>query len=101
MDLTQLNVSEEEISLLPSSKDFSNSLIRDKAELGIDNSVSLEAEIPEDLYNGINEFICSNPKWDLYRLMSSALASFLYTNGSEDRVVIEQYLNDLFALNGS
>ena len=61
-------------------------------------SVSLEAEIPEELYNGMKEFICTNPKWDQYQLMSSALANFLFQNGSQDRAVTERYLNDLFNL---
>ncbi len=61
-------------------------------------SVSLEAEIPEELYNGMKEFICTNPQWDQYQLMSSALANFLFQNGSQDRAVTERYLNDLFNL---
>ncbi len=60
-------------------------------------SVSLEAEIPEALYNGMKDFISSNPQWDQYRLMSSALANFLFQNGCEDRAVTERYLNDLFS----
>ena len=58
--------------------------------------VSLEAEIPEVLYKGMKDFISMNPNWDQYRLMSSALANFLFQNGCEDRAVIERYLNDLF-----
>ncbi len=60
-------------------------------------SVSLETEIPEALYHGMKEFISSNPKWDQYEVMSSALANFLYQNGCSDRAVTEKYLNDLFA----
>ncbi len=59
-------------------------------------SVSLETEIPEVLYNGMKDFIGSNPKWDQYRVMSSALANFLFQNGCTDRAVTEKYLNDLF-----
>jgi len=58
--------------------------------------VSLEAEIPESLYKSMNDFITSNPQWDQYRLMSSALATFLFQNGCEEHVVIEMSLNDLF-----
>ena len=60
------------------------------------SSVSLETEIPEALYRGMKEFIGSNPNWDQYQVMSSALASFLFQNGSGDRSVTERYLNDLF-----
>ena len=59
--------------------------------------VSVEAEIPEALYRGMQSFISSNPQWDQYELMSSALANFLFQNGCEDRVVTERYLNDLFS----
>ncbi len=62
------------------------------------DSVSLEAEIPEVLYRGMKEFICSHPNWDQYAVMTSALANFLFQNGCEDRPVIEKYLNDLFNL---
>ena len=67
----------------------------------ITNFVSLEAEVPEDLYQGMKEFICSNPEWDQYQVMSSALANFLYQNGCNDRAVTEQYLNDLFKISES
>ena len=63
-----------------------------------DVSVSLEAEIPEELYKGMKDFMGTNPQWDQYRLMSSALANFLFQNGSQDRAVTERYLNDLFNL---
>ena len=83
MDLKQLKKSEE----LPLT-----ALVDDEA------LVSLESEIPEVLYKGMKDFLCTNPQWDQYRLMSSALANFLFQNGSEDRAVTERYLNDLFAL---
>ena len=58
--------------------------------------VNLETEIPEVLYSGMKKFIEENPNWNQYRLMSSAIASFLFQNGSGDRAVTERYLNDLF-----
>ena len=60
--------------------------------------VSLEAEIPEDLYIGMKDFISDHPNFDQYGVMSSALANFLYQNGCSDRAVTEKYLNDLFTL---
>ena len=59
-------------------------------------TVSLEAEIPEALYIGMKDFVGANPNWDQYRVMTSALASFLFQNGCSDRAVTERYLNDLF-----
>ena len=59
--------------------------------------VSLEAEIPEVLYQGLKAFIGSNPAWDQYQVMSSALAQFLFQNGCSERAVTERYLDDLFS----
>ncbi|HCA61022.1 MAG TPA: DUF2811 domain-containing protein [Synechococcales bacterium UBA12195] len=42
-------------------------------------------------------FLQSNPQWDQYQLVSSALASFLFQNGSSDRAVAQHYLNGLFS----
>ena len=61
-------------------------------------SISLEAEVPEALYVGMKEFISSNEKWDQSKLISSAIANFLFQNGSDDRSVTEKYLNDIFNL---
>ncbi len=58
--------------------------------------INLEAEIPEVLYKCMKDFIFSNPNWDQYEVMSTALANFLFQNGSEDRAVTERYLNVLF-----
>ena len=61
-------------------------------------SISLEAEVPEALYVGMKDFISGNENWDQSKLISSAIANFLFQNGSEDRAVIEKYLNDIFNL---
>ncbi len=61
-------------------------------------SINLEAEIPEALYAGMKDFISSNEKWDQSKLISSAIANFLFQNGSDDRAVTEKYLNDIFNL---
>ena len=61
-------------------------------------SISLEAEVPEALYVGMKDFICGNENWDQSKLISSAIANFLFQNGSDDRAVTEKYLNDIFNL---
>ena len=61
-------------------------------------SISLEAEVPEALYVGMKDFISTNDKWDQSKLISSAIANFLFQNGSDDRAVAEKYLNDIFNL---
>ena len=61
-------------------------------------NISLEAEVPEALYVGMKDFISGNENWDQSKLISSAIANFLFQNGSEDRAVTEKYLNDIFNL---
>ena len=61
-------------------------------------SISLEAEVPEALYVGMKDFICGNENWDQSKLISSAIANFLFQNGCDDRAVTERYLNDIFNL---
>ena len=58
--------------------------------------MNLEIQISEHLYTEMKSFLGSNPNWDQYSLMSSALANFLFQNGSEDTAVRERYLSDLF-----
>jgi hypothetical protein len=58
--------------------------------------ISLEAEVPEVLFDGMREFIRHHPQWDQYRLISAALANFLFQNGSQEPSVTQQYLNGLF-----
>ena len=60
------------------------------------NKVSLETELSETLYNTMKDFVLSNPTWDQYKLINSALATFLVQNGCNDNSVSEIYLNQLF-----
>jgi hypothetical protein len=59
--------------------------------------VSLEAEVPEALFEGMREFIRQHPHWDQYSVITSALAGFLFQNGSPDSSVKDQYLAGLFS----
>ena len=58
--------------------------------------ISLEAEVPEALFDGMRAFLSSRPEWDQYRVITSALAGFLFQNGCSDRCVAQHYLNGLF-----
>ena len=60
------------------------------------SNISLEAEVPEVLFDGMREFLRSHPQWDQYRLISSALSSFLFQHGCADQGVSQHYLNGLF-----
>lgn len=57
--------------------------------------ISLEAEVPEVLFDGMRDFIRSHPNWDQYRLITSALAGFLFQNGCSDASVTQAYLSGL------
>tara|TARA_Y100001970_G_C14107073_1_gene788766 strand:+ start:917 stop:1174 length:258 start_codon:yes stop_codon:yes gene_type:complete len=62
----------------------------------IPNKVSLETELSETLYKTMKDFVLSNPTWDQYKLINSALATFLIQNGCTDSSVSELYINELF-----
>jgi hypothetical protein len=59
--------------------------------------VSLEAEVPEELFEGMREFIRHHPQWDQYSVITSALAGFLFQNGARDPCVKDHYLAALFS----
>ena len=61
------------------------------------NKIALETELSESLYKNMKDFVLSNPTWDQYKLINSALATFLVQNGCTDNSVSEIYLNQLFA----
>ena len=65
------------------------------------NKVSLETELSETLYNTMKDFVLSNPTWDQYKLINSALATFLVQNGCTDNSVSEIYMNQLFSPSNS
>ena len=61
------------------------------------DQVSLETELSETLYSTMKDFVLRNPTWDQYKLINSALATFLVQNGCNDRSVTEVYINQLFS----
>jgi hypothetical protein len=52
--------------------------------------------VPEVLFEGMRQFIQTNPHWDQYRLITAALATFLFQHGCKDACVNQHYLNGLF-----
>ena len=60
------------------------------------NIVSLETELSESLYITMKDFVLSNPTWDQYMLINSALSTFLVQNGCTYNSVSVIYLNQLF-----
>jgi hypothetical protein len=58
--------------------------------------ISVENQVPEDLFGAMREFIRLHPQWDQYRLVQAALAGFLFQHGCRDRAVARHYLDGLF-----
>ena len=58
--------------------------------------MNIETEIPEPLFNEMNDFIESNLKLDQTSFIGSALTNFLFENGCEDRTLLDIYLNEIF-----
>ncbi len=58
--------------------------------------VTVENEFPEDLFQAMAGFIGGHPEWDQYRLLQSAVASFLFQQGCKEQAVVQHYLNGLF-----
>jgi len=67
-----------------------------KNDNSLPSKVSLETELSESLYQTMKDFVLHNPTWDQYKLINSALATFLVQNGCTDNSVSEIYLNQLF-----
>ena len=67
-----------------------------KFDNSIPSKISLETELSESLYETMKDFVLHNPTWDQYKLINSALATFLVQNGCTDSSVSEIYINQLF-----
>ncbi|PSP16007.1 MAG: hypothetical protein BRC58_10575 [Cyanobacteria bacterium QS_8_64_29] len=67
-------------------------------------TVSILAEIPEDLYHSLQNYLEAQPNWDQNRVFAAALSLFLLQNGNRQagqtaenyRACAETYLEALF-----
>ncbi len=67
-------------------------------------SVSILAEIPEELHQTLQNYLETHPDWDQDRVFTAALSLFLLQNGSVEAVGVSRsyrsaakaYLNALF-----
>lgn len=59
-------------------------------------SVSILAEIPEELHESLKGYLETHPDWDQDRVFSAAVSLFLLQNGESDRRAARVYLNSLF-----
>lgn len=59
-------------------------------------TISILAEIPEDLHETLKGYLETHPDWDQDRVFSAALSLFLLQNGTSDRRAARVYLDTLF-----
>jgi predicted TPR repeat methyltransferase len=59
-------------------------------------TVSILAEIPEELHESLKQYLDTHPAWDQDRVFSAALSLFLLQNGESDRRASRIYLDTLF-----
>ena len=62
--------------------------------------VSVENQLPQDLYQAMGRFISGHPQWDQYRLVKVAIAGSLFQQGWEEWVVFQHYVKGLFQHQG-
>lgn len=58
--------------------------------------ISIEAELPQSLYDAVTQYLDERPDWDRDRVMTTAVAMFLLQSGNDDRVISRTYLDGLF-----
>ncbi len=65
----------------------------------MNTTVSIVAEIPEELHETLGGYLETHPDWDQDRVFAAALSLFLLQNGDCDRRAARVYLNTLFQHN--
>lgn len=64
-------------------------------------SVSIQFEIPDELYESFGHLLERCPDWDSDRAGTAALAMFLLSMGKADRSVSVAYINSMFSWRGA
>lgn len=59
-------------------------------------SVSLNIEIPEELYDSLQTYLEDHGSWNSRRVFCASLSLFLMQNGTQDRRINRFYLDALF-----
>lgn len=59
-------------------------------------TVSILAEIPEELHESLKSYLETHPDWDQDRVFAASLSLFLLQNGDRDRRAARIYLDALF-----
>jgi hypothetical protein len=58
--------------------------------------VSLNVEVPEALYEAMQDYLDTHPAWSQHRVCCAALSLFLMQNGVSDRNINRLYLDTVF-----
>ncbi|PSN20849.1 hypothetical protein C7271_00060 [filamentous cyanobacterium CCP5] len=58
--------------------------------------ISLNVEIPEELYESLQTYVETHKTWSQHRVFCAALSLFLMQNGTNDRRINRLYLDALF-----
>lgn len=58
--------------------------------------ISLQAEIPEELHEALQNYLDTHSAWSQHRVFCAALSLFLMQNGISDRRINRIYLDSLF-----
>lgn len=59
-------------------------------------TISILADIPEDLHDTLMSYLDTHPDWDQDRIFSAALSLFLVQYGPSDHRIARVYLDSLF-----
>ena len=62
----------------------------------MNTTVSILAELPEELHNALTRYLEQHADWDQDRVFAAALSLFLLQNGDCDRRAARVYLDSLF-----
>lgn len=62
----------------------------------MNTTISILAEIPEDLHEALTGYLETHPDWDQDHIFAAALSLFLLQNGGCDRRPACVYLETLF-----
>lgn len=65
-------------------------------EMTSEPSISLNVEIPEELYDSLQTYLEGHDSWSSHRVFCASLSLFLMQNGTKDRRVNRLYLDALF-----
>ncbi|HIK45471.1 MAG TPA: DUF2811 domain-containing protein [Leptolyngbyaceae cyanobacterium M65_K2018_010] len=68
----------------------------ERAPVTLAPRISLNVEIPEELFKAMEDYVETHPAWSQHRVFCAALSLFLMQNGISDRRINRLYLEAVF-----